>query len=653
MEVDSDSEMDSRASKRLKNVSETFMGVNIMNLKKELEEDERSYREYIEKDKLEREELYKQDREKEEFYEKMIDLYTIDQYYTVNPQKPIKPLEFLPEKKSYKADLENLFSVIDSIDEDEMKPFNTQEFKKFMKDRKRFPYHEYKKEIVKELNKSFFMMTGNIHTIKSTPYAATKNYCPEIKNLTKPTTEIIKISLTEFKNMLAPYKVYEKYTDQTTEQEKTRTHEVRKTWMDSTEKREISEFCFIPSLKPGFVKTVENATFFNEWRGLPFLQPTNIDYSEREMKQLKLFLLHMFEIICDKCPKKYFYLTFWLAYKLKYPEVRPETAIALVGEKGAGKSVFLEIIQQLFGNDQAIYFQNPKQLLAKFGGPLFKKAVIVMADEICFTEKEDVERLKTLITGSERNHEEKGKNMTRQVENFLAILFSTNDIKALGPEIIQRRMFVLNVSDRYAYNSKEPRKNDYMKCLQMLKEENNRDQAPKFLSLLTRYFLCLTATKEFQQFQPRLVPNNDDTFQYFISNISGFDQWWFEKIIENNGQWIIDKDTRRTNIPNLYLDYRTASKNANQDCGSQHLFTEKVKKYMIGHLSALDLLGDFNLPPKFTLLQIFKQQNGFIDEEASTTENKKDQQVDQEYSHLSEKERLEIKLHDYLINVDK
>ncbi|MBT8005333.1 MAG: hypothetical protein HN578_20670, partial [Rhodospirillales bacterium] len=85
---------------------------------------------------------------------------------------------------------------------------------------------------------------------------------------------------------------------------------------------------------------------FNHWRGFYFKPLANMSPDDAK-KECNLFLRHLKNVVCGGDMKLYRWLLNHFAHLVQFPWKKPETAIVVVGEKGAGKSLIFDVIGNL------------------------------------------------------------------------------------------------------------------------------------------------------------------------------------------------------------------------------------------------------------------------------------------------------------------
>lgn len=178
------------------------------------------------------------------------------------------------------------------------------------------------------------------------------------------------------------------------------------------------------------------SSIFNFWRGLSVV-PQQGDWS--------FIKTHIQEILANGNETHADYIIKWLAYAVQNPEKRAGVALAFIGGRGTGKSLFVKGICKIFGQN-ANHISNPQHLTGNFNAHL-EDTCLLYVDEAYWPGNMSAEgTLKRLITESDLNIERKGIDMIT-VPNRLKIIFTSNDSWVVPAGEDERRFAVFYVSD--------------------------------------------------------------------------------------------------------------------------------------------------------------------------------------------------------------
>jgi hypothetical protein len=139
------------------------------------------------------------------------------------------------------------------------------------------------------------------------------------------------------------------------------------------------------------------------------------------------------------------YIIRWIAWAIQNPAAPAETALVLIGAKGAGKGTLVRCLERIFG---AHTFQvtSREEVIGKFNGHL-QDCVLFVADEAYWGgDKRCVGRLQGMITERFLPIERKGIDLI-QVPNFLHVLMLAEPGWVIPAGRYERRYAALAVSN--------------------------------------------------------------------------------------------------------------------------------------------------------------------------------------------------------------
>lgn len=271
---------------------------------------------------------------------------------------------------------------------------------------------------------------------------------------------------------------------------------ITKVWMQSKHRRTYPEgIIFAPN------REVEGA--YNHWQGFSVEASDASDPS----RGCKLFLKHLFEVICDCNPEYYRYQLGWLAHMIQRPEEKPGVAVVYRGRKRIGKDTVFEYMGELFKNHY-VTVANQDQMLGKFNQHQEKCLLLHVQEGFWAGNKQAEGSLKYLITSTAVMIEPKGVNAF-QVPSVLRLFISSNERWVVPATEDEARYFVLNVSEK--------RRGDHT-YFGALRAEMEGDGPANLLAYLQQY--------DISDFQVRAVPSTDALGEQKIQAFKNIEAWW-------------------------------------------------------------------------------------------------------------------------------
>ena len=133
-----------------------------------------------------------------------------------------------------------------------------------------------------------------------------------------------------------------------------------------------------------------------------------------------------------------------MADAVQNPSSRPGVALAIRGQQGVGKGVFVNTFAKLFG-PHFIHVTQSSHLVGNFNGHL-KDKLLVFADEAFWAGNKQAEGvLKGLVTEDTLSIEMKGVDVG-QFPNFIRLILASNNDWVVPASSEQRRFVVVDAS---------------------------------------------------------------------------------------------------------------------------------------------------------------------------------------------------------------
>ena len=192
----------------------------------------------------------------------------------------------------------------------------------------------------------------------------------------------------------------------------------------------------------------ENPFVFSYFQGYEFDFPITFNRGT-----IKLFIDHIFDIICSKHIELFNYVINWISYIFQNPNGKTNTALVFTSIQGAGKNTFTDTICKLLGN-YANKNTNLKLITGNFNASLeFKKLLVCSETQSYLKNKNfDSDIIKSLITEDTVDITKKFRD-AYHVENIVNFIFLSNNFAPVKIEEGDRRFFVSEVSGDVSGNA--------------------------------------------------------------------------------------------------------------------------------------------------------------------------------------------------------
>jgi hypothetical protein len=177
----------------------------------------------------------------------------------------------------------------------------------------------------------------------------------------------------------------------------------------------------------------------NMFRGLA-IDPAPGDWS--------LMRAHILNVLCAGRQDLFDYFIRWMAWGVQRLDRPIGVAVALLGDQGAGKGIFVRTYGSLFGEHFA-HIANGDQLTGRFNATIGKSCLVFLDEAVWAGDKKGEGVLKGLITEPSLSLEAKFRDPI-MVTNRLRIIVASNNEWAVPAGIGDRRWLILNVDNSYA-----------------------------------------------------------------------------------------------------------------------------------------------------------------------------------------------------------
>jgi hypothetical protein len=164
-----------------------------------------------------------------------------------------------------------------------------------------------------------------------------------------------------------------------------------------------------------------------------------------------LMQAHILNVLCNGQRELFDYLIRWMAWSVQKLDQPIGVAVALLGDQGAGKGIFVRAFGSLFGEHFA-HVANGDQLTGRFNASIAKSCLVFLDEAVWAGDKKAEGVLKGLITEPSLSLEAKFRDPIT-VANKLRIIVASNNEWAVPAGIGDRRWLILNVDNSYAGTS--------------------------------------------------------------------------------------------------------------------------------------------------------------------------------------------------------
>lgn len=236
-------------------------------------------------------------------------------------------------------------------------------------------------------------------------------------------------------------------------------------WLKDSTKRQYQKIDFVPPPN----KCTDNT--FNTW---DLVEKFNDEINDTVNTQI---FYDFFKCLCGKEEEVYDYLIKYLAHLLKYPAIKPHTALFFTGSQGGGKDTLSLIIKKLIGKETVMVDTNPDNVFGNFNWRRMNKLVV------CLQETDNIKsysnKIKDLITCETATLADKCVKGI-DVNDFTRLFIFSNDENIIKIEPSDRRFVVIKTWDFY-HNPNEQMFNELYDAI------NNTDMINKLRHELQSY----------------------------------------------------------------------------------------------------------------------------------------------------------------------
>ena len=206
-------------------------------------------------------------------------------------------------------------------------------------------------------------------------------------------------------------------------------------WISNIDRRDITDIIFDPSGKQCESK-------YNIWKGYKY-QHTG-EYNE---ENIKLFVNHIRDIICNGDEELCEYVLNWFAQIIQTPHKKTKVGLVWRSEaEGVGKNLILNLIKDIIGSEYYYSTSNLEHLIGNFNADAEAKILINMNECLWGGDKKKEGRLKEFITEPTLTINQKGVK-TYNIDNYANVCITTNSDWIIGINKNDRRWQMIECSE--------------------------------------------------------------------------------------------------------------------------------------------------------------------------------------------------------------
>lgn len=255
----------------------------------------------------------------------------------------------------------------------------------------------------------------------------------------------------------------------------------------------------------------------NAWSGFD-VKPYEAEVSESDVA---IFVDYVYEVLADSDDTRYKWMMAWMADIFQRPAQRPGTAIVLVGDQGAGKSMLgYSILIPIIGSNHATATNSVDRITRSFNYNFANKLFIQCDEAINNRQRATAAKLKSLVTDPIIHIEPKGVNGWDQT-NLARFIFTSNeqdDALFISDGVDDRRYVVFKVSNKRAKDT--PYWDTYHKWL------SDRDNLARIHRFLLQH--------EYKPESIRRAVMTDAKVRMLQQSMTQFDEWLSTWISNNH-----------------------------------------------------------------------------------------------------------------------
>lgn len=220
---------------------------------------------------------------------------------------------------------------------------------------------------------------------------------------------------------------------------------------------------------------------------------------------------HVYEVLAGGNKRHGDYILAWVAHMLQKPHEKNETCLVFLSGQGTGKNTFIDAVGKILGRHYQVV-TNINHVTGKFNAH-FKDTLLVFINEALWGgDKQGAGQTKGLITDHKIRIEMKGKD-TFEIDNYINVIFASNNDYAISAQKGDRRHFVFKVSEHRIGDR------EYFKALHH--EINNGGVEAMLYDLLRR---------DISSIDLRYIDRTEGLLDQIIRGMGSIDKYWLHRL---------------------------------------------------------------------------------------------------------------------------
>jgi len=341
-------------------------------------------------------------------------------------------------------------------------------------------------------------------------------------------------------------------------------------------KRKIYERCqFLPYSPLESDPLKDSTTILNSFRGF---RSKIIEFDENDY-DIQKFIKHIKIYICNGNVEYYNYIIKWLAFTLRYPDKRQQTACIFIGIQGSGKSSIYNFVSSMIDGvgipltKDHLYCANVEEVskIGKFNSIIANKLLLNLEEIDVIKHSKIISTMKTMITDPTILIEKKGFD-TETTTNHLSIMGTSNEpVNVVKIDNDDRRYNLFETTDLLLKDL------EHQKWIGTTLE--NQDIINKLYSFMLKVNL--------DKFKPKEIIETDIRDQILVNTLHPLINFLNEQIIKYNGNVDIDKSTDyKFEVKDFQNDFQLFVRSHNEEY-LYGLSTRAFNNHLTKHLRSI------------------------------------------------------------------